>query len=135
LDEIDLGWSLTFDEVHPLPPHYPDSRPDPANVSDVPLLNVDRRVSSDRSAQSPKASPDAARKNSAVHVSLSSDSVVKQPGSPGRISRPQAHQPARQRAVEASASENHRRLWVTMTVMASKRVVSPERSSAPVGGL
>jgi len=69
----------------------------------------------------------AVRKDPAVHVSLSSDSVFKQPERPGR-GRSNSHPPANRRAVEARASENCR-----IPFHCSSEELQ-QRASAPGGG-
>jgi len=62
----------------------------------------------------------AVRKDPAVHVSLSSDSLFKQPGDRGDP-RP----PVSRRAVEARASENHRLPFHFASEKLQRRAITP----------
>ena len=62
----------------------------------------------------------AARKDSAVHVSLSSDSLFKQPGDHGG-----PHPPVNQRAGEARASENYRMPFHCSSEELQRRAIAP----------
>ena len=62
----------------------------------------------------------AARKDSAVHVSLSSDSLFKQPGDHGGL-----HPPVGRRAVEARASENYRMPIHCSSEELQRRAIAP----------
>jgi len=77
----------------------------------------------------PKPSPfeEAARKDSAVHVSLSSDSPVKQPGSaPTPLS-------GNRRAAEAIAPDYGRRQVTVISEELRRRAIAPS-GGAPCGG-
>jgi hypothetical protein len=77
---------------------------------------------------SSKAAPDkellpraeAARKDPAVHVSLSSDSLFKQPGDHGG-----PHSPVNRGAVEAHASEYDRMLFHYSSEELQRRAIAP----------
>jgi len=62
----------------------------------------------------------AARKDSAVHVSLSSDSLFKQPGDHGG-----PHPPVSRRAGEARASDDHRMPFHYSSEELQRRVIAP----------
>ena len=62
----------------------------------------------------------AARKDSAVHVSLSSDSLFKQPGDHG-----DPHPPGSRRAGEARASENYRMPIHCSSEELQRRAIAP----------
>ena len=69
----------------------------------------------------------AARKDSAVHVSLSSDSLFKQPGNHGGL-----HPSVSRRAGEAHASENHRMLFHCSSEELQRRAIAPLADGAPM---
>ena len=69
----------------------------------------------------------AARKDSAVHVSLSSDSLFKQPGDHGG-----PHPSVSRRAVEARASENHRIPFHCSSEELQRRAIAPLADGAPM---
>jgi len=62
----------------------------------------------------------AARKDSAAYVSLSSDSLFKQPGDHG-----DPHPPVRRRAIEARASENDRMPFHHSSEELQRRAIAP----------
>jgi len=66
---------------------------------------------------------EAARKDPAVHVSLSSDSLFKQPGD-----RRKSPPPVARRVVEAHASENHRIPFHCSSEELQRRVIAPTTS-------
>src|SRR6185437_4678920 len=70
----------------------------------------------------------AARKDSAVHVSLSSDSLFKQPGDHGS-----PHPSVSRRAAEARASENYRMPIHCSSEELHRRAIAPLADSAPMG--
>lgn len=70
----------------------------------------------------------AARKDSAVHVSLSSDSLFKQPGDHG-----DPHPPVSRRAGEARASENYRIPIHCSSEELQRRAIAPLADGAPMG--
>ena len=69
----------------------------------------------------------AARKDSAVHVSLSSDSLFKQPGDHG-----DPHPPVSRRAGEARASENYRIPIHCSSEELQRRAIAPLADGAPL---
>ena len=70
---------------------------------------------------------EAVRKDSAVHVSLSSDSPVKQPGKPGGFPHPR--HPG---SDEAKASEPYRWLLPLVDEELQRRAVAPVSGPAPL---
>jgi len=70
----------------------------------------------------------AARKDSAVHVSLSSDSLFKQPGDHGGL-----HPSVSRRAGEARASENYRMPIHCSSEELQRRAIAPLADGAPMG--
>ena len=69
---------------------------------------------------------EAVRKDSAVHVSLSSDSLFKQPGDHG-----DPHPPVSRRAGEARASENYRMPIHCSSEELQRRAIAPIAGGAP----
>ena len=96
--------TLSIDEVHPLIDCTFGREPEYENRSAMYLKTCTAEVSSKAASHEELLlHAKAARKDPAVHVSLSSDSLFKQPGNHGG-----SHPSVSRRAVEARASENHR---------------------------
>jgi hypothetical protein len=86
--------------------------------------NVDRQKSLPKPPLIRIAShKEVARKDPAVHVSLSSDSLFKQPGD-----RRKSPPPVARRVVEAHASENHRIPFHCSSEELQRRVIAPTTS-------
>ena len=120
LDEIDSRQITRFDEVH----HYLIA-PTIARLKDI---------SDDLKRRPPKSLPDrtlqkslpfpieeAVRKDSAVHVSLSSDSLVKQPGNPGGFHPP--GEPRKPTKLEPPTSS--RRSYPHISEELQRRAIAP----------
>jgi len=130
LDEIDAGWSRLrsddtgkcrhIDEVHPLIAFHLALARETKMTSGVPLNVYRRSLFHGRLRKRSLFHEKAARKDSAVHVSLSSDSLFKQPGDHGGP-RPLV----RQGAVEARASENHRMPCHCSSEELQRRAIAP----------
>src|SRR5215510_2557646 len=112
------GWSrlrmttfarCQFDEVHPL-----------IFRSAMYLKRVRRCLFRGRPNEELLPHERAARKDSAVHVSLSSDSLFKQPGDHGG-----PHPPVSRRAGEARASENYRMPIHCSSEELQRRAIAP----------
>jgi len=93
--------AATIDEVHHLTAFTTGLAPDNEKQSAMYLRNVYRRVSSDRTFGKISPAAGSGPQGPAVHVSLSSDSPVKQPGnlaisssrSAGKQSKPHGIRP------------------------------------------
>ena len=115
-----LGSVVTFDEVHPLIIFRLGLAPENPNVQRCNLKRVPPK-SLPKPLQQRIASPrKAARKDPAVHVSLSSDSLFKQPGNRG-----DSHSPMNRRAIEARASDNHRIPFHCSSEELLRRAITP----------
>ena len=91
--------TLSIDEVHPLIDSTFGREPEYENRSAMYLKTCTAEVSSNDRATTDCSVKDTVRKDPAVHVSLSSDSLVKQPGNlavsnlPGRAEKPTKFEP------------------------------------------
>jgi hypothetical protein len=123
LDEIDLGKSQRFDEVPPLNIREACA---PKTVKGVDLKRVPPKFLIRPPFEQDFSRRQAARKDSAVHVSLSSDLPFKQPGTdesplPGK----------NRRAVEAGIRQGRMPFPPRSRVELQRRAIAPMCVSAP----